>query len=168
MTSDEDEDTTRYHFAKCSLLLRALADNASQAFCEGRPITEQELRQVHDDLNQVWHMVLSETRDGIAPDNASGDPWDLVHYHCKYTDGTSAATMKVKYHDPVRSVPLHFREREITHLASCTIEDFCLGEPFSAGGVDLMPPPHDRPCDSDHGVNNEAARSAFGDRRVSA
>src|SRR5215204_287615 len=61
MTPDEDEDTTRYHFAKCSLLLRGLADTASQVFCEGRPISEQELRQIHADLNQVWHMAVSET-----------------------------------------------------------------------------------------------------------
>ena len=74
MTLVEDEDTTRYHFAKCSLLLRGLADNASQTFCEGRPISEQELRKIYIDLNQIWHMVISETLDGIVPDDLSSEP----------------------------------------------------------------------------------------------
>jgi hypothetical protein len=55
--------------------------------------------------------------------------------------------------DPARSVPLHFRECEITHLPGFTGPDQYLQEPQGAATAHLAPPPHDRPCgcpDEDH------------------
>src|SRR5829696_7513611 len=110
-TSDEVEDTTRYHFAKASVLLRTLADTATNLFVEGRPLCEDELRQIHNDLNQVWHIVVSETFDGILPGNASTEPRDLEDHHSLYSDGSLVTTVNLGDTDLMRSVPTHFRER---------------------------------------------------------
>ena len=92
----EDEDLTRYHFAKASLLLRELADTASRAFVEGRVFSEVELRQMHQDLNGVWDIVVSETVDCIAPqDGGSAD--DLEAYHVLYSDGSPVTTVNFAY-----------------------------------------------------------------------
>ncbi|WP_348727384.1 hypothetical protein [uncultured Mycolicibacterium sp.] len=144
----EDEDLTRYHFAKASLLLRELADTASRAFVEGRVFSEVELRQMHQDLNGVWDIVVSETVDCIAPqDGGSAD--DLEAYHVLYSDGSPVTTVNFAYVDAMHSVPTHFRESEITHLPVYTGSCPSGAQPVSAGCATLHEPPQYRPCSCD-------------------
>ena len=139
----QDEDTTRYHFAQGSLLLRGLADCVSQIFHEGRPIAEAELRRIHEEPRGMWWILISETLQGIEPATDALNEDVLAAYHSTYSDGTYVVHESTT-DDPYRSMPSHFREQTICHLP-----DFLDGqdwEPRAKSLTVLNEPPHERLC----------------------
>jgi hypothetical protein len=145
MTPDQDEDTTKYHFAQGSLLLRGLADRVSEIFHSGRPIGEYELRGMHTDLKDLWNILTSETLDGTAPAGGAANPSAVARYRATYTDGTCVALL-LDVEDSASRVPLHFRESAISHLPAPTGEDRHVDTSGGHSKVRVELPPHKRPA----------------------
>ena len=55
------------------------------------------------------------------------------------------STVASNYSDQMQHVPLHFRERQITHLPGYTGENGYVDHPDEIGRAELHLPPHDRP-----------------------
>jgi hypothetical protein len=145
MTPDQDEDTTKHHFAQGSLLLRGLADRMSEIFHSGRPIGEYELRGMHTDLKDLWNILTSETLDGIEPAEGAADPSVLARYHGTYADGTCVA-LALDVEDWASRVPPHFRESQISHLPARTRWDGHVDKPLGDLTVRVELPPHKQPA----------------------
>lgn len=146
MTSEEDEDTTRYNFARASQLLREVADSASGVFLQGRPLTEEDLRQLHSKLESLWDAVVSETLHGIAPSSSTTDAAELESYYCHYSDGSPVVVCDMDYEDPLNELPRHFRQQSISYIPGDALPDRVTVSPHGAGWALLKEPPHERPA----------------------
>jgi hypothetical protein len=139
----EDEDLTRFHFARGSLLLCDVADRLSDVVHGGKHLTENDLRRMHTDLRHVWDILGERTIASIGPDEGATDDAAIVRHRSTYSDGSPVSHVQSLEvgDDPV---PQHFRESRIAPAAR-TMDSEVADVPRRSSSVRVELPPHQRP-----------------------